>query len=431
MYIKQKLPNGLKTVMIPMKGTNSVVVLLMVGVGSKYETREINGISHFAEHMFFQGTEKRPSSRLISEEIDAAGGDMNAFTSKEYTGYYVKMVAKKLELGLDIISDIFLNSKFREEDIERERRVILEEMKLYWDTPVRYINDRFEKLLYKDTPAGWDIVGTEKSLQNINRDYFLDYLQKRYNAQNSVLVVAGNLGEIKKDAKDQKYHHVFSLLLKYFSKISEGDLALKEKVVEKQEKPEVLLHFKETDQTHLALGVRGYDILDPKRYATALLSVILGGTMSSRMFVTIRDEKGLAYYVRTSQENYTDSGFLVTQVGVDNKRVEEAVAAIVGEYRKVLKKGVEKKELEKAREYVIGRLLLDLEGSDELASWVATQEVLEKEALTIDEKINEIRKVKIEDIERVSQEIFKNDKLNLAIIGPFKKENKFLDILKI
>lgn len=418
-YKKYKLPNGLRVLLVPMKNTETITLLAMVAAGSKYEPDNIAGVSHFLEHAFFKGTKKRPNTKAVSEYLDSIGGEYNAFTSKEYTGFYAKTAAKHLDHAFDFVSDILQNATFPKEEIERERFVILEEMKMYFDTPMIHVGELFEKLLYNGQPAGRLIVGTRESILATNREKIVAYLQKHYRAKNMTLCLAGNFT----DTAAQK------MVKKYFGNLEKGDGGTKLKVIEKQRTPQIFVENKKTDQTHLCLGVRAYHHLHPKRFALKLLSLILGGTMSSRLFINIRDKRGLAYYIRASVEAFTDSGYLVIQAGIDNQKSEEVTRLILAELRAILKNGVTTSELKKAKECYKGRTLLGLESSDELVMYYGIQELLKKQILEPKEVFKRIDAVTAKNILSVGQEIFTNGKLNLAIIGPDAKKEKLFKIL--
>ena len=421
MFRKTILKNGLRLITAPMPGSKTATVLVLVKTGSKYETKETNGISHFLEHMFFKGTKKRPTPADIVKDMDRIGGEYNAFTSKETTGYYAKVDPKHLDLSIDWISDIFLNSKFDEAEIKKEKRVILEEINMYYDLPMQYVGVLWEQLLYGDQPAGWPVWGNKETVLKIKKKDFLNYLKTRYSAKNSLVCVTGNFSNKEINKKIEKY----------FSKLDGRKFTEKKNVVEKQSKPEKLIYFKKTDQTHLCLGVRGYDIFHKDRYVLKVLGVILGGFMSSRLFQEVREKKGLAYYIRTSVDTNPDTGYLVTQAGVANEKTEEAIETVLNEYRKIKDGKVGKDELNRAKEHIKGSMLLNLETSDELASFIAGQEIIKKEILTPKQVFAEVDKISIDDIQRVAQDIFKSQKLNLALIGPFKNKQKFKEILKI
>jgi predicted Zn-dependent peptidase len=420
MFKKTTLKNGLKIITIPQKGTQAVTVLVLVGTGSKYEKKEINGISHLLEHLLFKGTKKRPSHISISEPLDRVGGIYNAFTGEDYTGYYAKVDAKHFDLALDVISDIYLNSKLDSKEIRKEKGVIIEEINMYYDHPSSYVQSLWNKVLYRDQPAGRDIAGTKESVSAISRNQLLSYMKSQYTASNTIVCIAGN---VSKGALAKTKNH--------FSQIKEKEIIEKPAVVEYQQKPEALIKNKETDQTHFCLGVRGYDLAHPKRFALEILGLILGGMMSSRMFIKIREELSLAYYVRTVVSSDPDTGFLVTQAGVDNTRVEKAIKAVLNEYQKMSKKRISSQELKKAKDHFKGKMALLFEASDAQASFYGSQELLEKKILTPEQIYAKINKVSINDILKVSKDIFKPEKLNLALIGPFKNKDKFEKILKI
>jgi predicted Zn-dependent peptidase len=421
MFKKTTLKNGLRIITVPQKNTQSLTILVLVGTGSKYEKKEINGISHFLEHMYFKGTKKRPSTTAIAETLDKVGGIYNAFTSEEYTGYFAKVASQHFDLALDWVSDIFLNSILPKEEIEKEKGVIIEEINMIYDHPMSYVQTLWTKLLYGDQPAGWDIAGTKETVSKMNREKLIDYMEKQYVAKNTIISIAGNFNE----------KLAISKVKKYFSKIKEKKPIGKPKVIEKQEKPEVLLNFRQTDQTHLCLGVRTFNLFHPQRYALDLLAIILGGMMSSRLFIEVRSKLGIAYYINTNSEMNPDTGFLFTQTGLDNKNVEKGILTILKEYKKISEKKVPNSELKKAKDYLKGKTTLLLESSDAQASFYAAQEILEKKILTPKEVFKKIDKVTPEDILKVAKEIFRPEKLNLALIGPFKDKTKFQKLLKI
>jgi len=421
MYQKIALKNGLRIITIPMENTRTVTVLVVVGAGSKYERKEINGISHFLEHMFFKGTKRRPTTLKIAETLDRVGGAYNAFTLKEVTGFWAKVEKSHLDLALDWVSDIFLNSKLQAREIKREKGVIIEEINMYLDTPMRYIDDLWEKLLYGDQPAGWMLAGEKENILKLQRKHFIEYLKNHYSALNTIVCVAGNFNQREVNEK----------IKKYFKKIDKAPPQAKLKVIELQVQPRSLIHFKKTDQTHLCLGVRGYNLSQPQIYAQEILATILGGSMSSRLWISVRERKGLAYYVRTSSELYTDSGYLVTQAGIPHKNVNQVISLVLREYKNIRQNKVPKAELKKAKDYLKGNLTLSLELSDAQASFYTGQELLTGKILTPKEKFARIDKVTVSDVQKVAREIFKPEKLNLALIGPHKNKLEFQKLLKL
>ena len=417
-FKKNTLENGLRIITVPMKNTETVTVLVLVGAGSKYETKEINGISHFLEHLFFKGTKKRPNTLKISEVLDKVGGNYNAFTDKEFTGYFAKVPSKYFDLALDWISDIFLNSKFESREIEKEKGVLIEEMNMYYDTPIKYVGDLFEKLLYQGQPAGWLIIGEKENIKKIKTEEIINYYKNHYSALNTVICVSGKVG----DAVEKKIKN-------YFRNIRPTPPLGKLKVIEKQNQPQVLTHLKETEQTHLCLGVRAYDLNHPLRYALEILSIILGGNMSSRLFISLRAKKGLCYYIQTTSHFFIDSGYLVTQAGVPNEKVNEVIKSIIEEYKSIKNKKISDLEIKKAKDYYKGALTLSLEGSDDYASFYSFQELLSGRILTPKEKFAKIDKVAKRDILEVASDIFQPEKLNLALIGPHKEKKVFENLL--
>ncbi|MFH1608655.1 MAG: pitrilysin family protein [Patescibacteria group bacterium] len=419
-YSKKVLNNGLKVITVPMKDNPTVTVLVLVEAGSKYETKKINGISHFLEHMCFKGTTKRQKAIDISKELDSIGSQYNAFTGQEYTGYYAKSGAKHFKKIFDVVSDIYLNSTFPEIEMQREKGVIIEEINMYEDLPMKNVQDMLMELLYGNQPAGWNIAGEKKNILNMKRKDFVQYHNEHYVPNATTLVVAGKINE----------KEVLAEVRKVFGKIKNRRKTQKIKVKEKQNKPKVLLKFKETDQTHFVLAVRTFDIFNKKNAVLSVLGGVLGGGMSSRLFQKLREEMGVGYYVRAYSDAYTDHGLFQISAGVDNKRVEEVIGAVLEECRKLVKIKVGAEELEKVKECLIGNMKLSLESSDDIANFHGGQELLRKKIDSADKKAEEVRKVTAEQIQNLAKEIFKNNKLNLALIGPFKKEEKFLKILK-
>ncbi len=420
-YKKTKLKNGLRLITVPMKGTETATVMIMAGVGSRCETEKEAGLSHFIEHMFFKGTQRRPNTLAISEELDSVGGEFNAFTSKDTTAYYAKVDSKHFETALDIISDMYLNSKIAEEEIKRERGTILQELSMYEDTPVRVINDLFENLLYKKSPLGWDIIGYKKNIEAFKRKDFINYIKRFYVANNSVVCVAGKFNE----------KEIIHKIKKYFSKTKADGLPIVEKIKEKQSHPELKIKYKKTDQTHLILGVRAYDYNHRDRFVLSVLAVILGGNMSSRLFIKVRERRGLAYSIKTGKEDYCDCGYLATQAGVEHKNLEKTIEIILKEYKKIASAKVNQKELQKAKDYIKGKSLMNFESSDEVAMFFIEQETKRKKIMPMEDIIKMVDKVTADDILRVARDIFKPEKLNLAVIGPHKNGKKLEKILNL
>jgi len=421
MYKKSTFKNNLRLITVPMKGTKAATVLVVVGVGAKNERKELSGISHFLEHLFFKGTKKRPDTLSLIEPLDRVGGAYNAFTGKEYTGFWAKVDSKHIKMVLDWLSDIYLNSKLEEKEIEREKGVILQELKMYLDTPMMYVKDIWEQVLYGDQPAGRPIIGLKKTISSFNRNNFIDYKKKHYSGSNTIICIAGNINEAR----------VKKLIGKYFNKVKDKNIEKREKTVQFQQKPEVLIHSKKTDQTHFCLGFRGHDLFHPQRYVQALIATILGGYMSSRIWIAVRERQGLAYYVKTTSESSTDTGFMVTQAGVGHEKCEKAIKLILKEYKKLKTKKIDKKELQKAKDNLRGAFTLSLESSDVQAAFYAEQELLSGKIMSPEQKFAKINKITPGDILKTAKDLFRPDNLNLALVGPFKNKKKFEKLLKI
>lgn len=404
-----------------MPSLESVTALIMVGAGSRYENKSNNGISHFLEHMAFKGTEKRSTALDIMTLIDGIGGEFNAFTGKEITGYYIKSSKNHIEICLDVISDILQNSKFDKNEIEKERGVILQEINMYEDAPMRKIGDVYERLVFGNTPLGWDIAGEKLNIQNMQRQDFLDYMAKLYSADNMTVVIAG--GVVAREA--------FELAEKYFGKMSTFDALGYKKVELSQTKPQVFIKQKKTEQAHIAIGFRTAGSLTPDRYPLAVLSAILGGGASSRLFHEVREKRGLAYFIRTNSEHYKDNGVLSTFAGLDPQKIEEAIKVIMEEYKKATEgKFGGENELRKAKEFLKGHLVLELEDSRAVAGFYGQQELLEDKIENVDEVIKKIEAVSKDKLQAVAKKYFIESNLNLAIIGDFHNTSRFESLLR-
>jgi predicted Zn-dependent peptidase len=419
-YNKTVLENGLRLVTIPMKDNPTVTVFVLVEAGSKYEIKEKNGISHFLEHMCFKGTTRRPSNDDISTELDEIGSVYNAFTSQEYTGYYAKAQYAHLDKILDIVSDMYLNPLFPEIEIEKEKGVIIEEINMYEDLPQRKVQNLITELVYGDQPAGWDIAGSKENIKKMSREDFITYRNKFYNSSATTVVVSGNFEEEKVIEKVQE---IFSVM----PKLEKG---IKKKVLEEQNKPAISIFKKETDQTHLVLGVRTFNIYDKREDAMDLLVGILDAGMSSRLYKKLRDEMGVCYYVSAGQDASTDHGFFSISAGVDNKRVKEVISVILAELNKLKTELVSKEELQKTKQNLIGTMYLGLESSDSLAKFYGGQEIMNKVIKNPEEIKAEIEAVTPEQIRALAGDIFIDKGLNLAIVGRFEDKADFEDILK-
>jgi len=422
MFKKTVTGNNLKLITIPIPATKAVTVLFLVGTGSRYEEPRVAGISHFLEHMAFKGTVKRPTTLEISQALDAVGAQYNAFTGKEFTGYFVKVASAHLPLAIDVLSDIITNSIYDALEIEKERGVIIEELHMARDIPMSYVGDLFEEVLYgKDTPMGRDIIGQEKTIKAIEKKDFQNYLANYYFPENMVLAVAGNF----QDAE------VSRLIAKNFnSQVSKKEVEVSAPK-EDQTKPNLFLYPKGTEQSHIKLGVRGYPFNHPEKFAIRVLDAILGASMSSRLFMEVREKRGLAYYVRSGVESYQDTGYFAAQAGVPHGKVAEAIKVILSEFAKLKTKSVPEEELRKAKENLKGRMILDFEDSETQADFYARQELLASKILTPEEVFKGFDAVTTSDIKRVANDIFMPKKLNLALIGPANKTEKLHKVLNL
>ncbi len=418
-YKETTLKNGLRIITIPMQETKTATAVIMVGVGSRYEKEKEAGLSHFIEHMLFKGTKKRPTPLMISEELDVIGGEFNAFTGKDKTGYYAKADAKHIQTVLDIVSDMYLNSEIKTSEIEKEKGTILQELSMYEDLPMRSISDVFEKLLYQKNNLGREIIGSKKTIQSFKRKDFLAYKEKFYVANDTVVCVAGKINETQ----------TIKQIKKYFSTFKKGNKPEIVKVEEKQKRPQIRIKFKKTDQTHLMVGVRAYGWNDKNRYALALLATILGGNMSSRLFMEVREKRGLAYYVKTGVEAFEDCGYLATNAGVKHQNLKLTIQTILKEYVKIAQRKVSEKELKKAKSFLKGKAVMSMEASDEVAMFFIEQKVTKKKVMTLEEKMHLIDQVTADEILKVAQEIFQASKLNVAVIGPHKDVQKIKKLL--
>ena len=418
-FERHTLDNGLRVLTADMPSVQSVTCMIMLAAGSRYETPDTNGIAHFAEHMFFKGTQRRPTAREIGMEVDGLGGEFNAFTSKEYTGYYVKCAAEYRDRALDVLVDMLRNSKFESEEIEREKGVIVEEMNMYYDTPRDFIGGVYDQLLYGDQPLGWDIIGKKETVRAADRDTFLGYVDRWYKPERMVVGLGGRL-------EGDPLEPVQRLL---------GDLGAQDTgappavQVERGSEPQVTIHRKESDQAHLCLGVRSYPLDHPDRYAVLLLSTVLGTGMSSRLFTEVRERRGLAYYVFAHNQSYTDAGSLYSQAGVDINRADEAVETIAKEFRRIADETVPAEELEKARALAKGRFVLRLENPQGMTMFGLSREVLEGRAVEPDEITAGLDAVTAEDVQRVAQDVIGSGGMNLALIGPFEDAAPFEELL--
>jgi predicted Zn-dependent peptidase len=418
-YERDTLSNGLRVLTAPLPHAQSVACYIMLAAGSRYESAENRGIAHFAEHMFFKGTEKRPTARDLAMEVDKIGGEFNAFTSKEYTGYYIRCAGEQRDTALDVLVDMIRNSKFDTEELEREKGVIIEEMNMYADTPRDYVSSVYEELLFGSNPLGWETLGTKETIKATTRQTFLDYLGHWYTPKRMVVGVAGMVGDDLLPTLEG--------LLGDMSGNGSGSPAPAE--LKRSTDPQVRVHHKDSDQANVCLGVPSYPIEHPDRYALQLLGTVLGTGMSSRLFLEVREQRGLAYYVYAFNSSFTDAGTLFSQAGVDLSRAEEAVEVIAAEFRKLAEEAVPSEELEKARALAKGRFVLQTESPNGLAMFGLRREVLEGRAAEPAEVLAGLDGVTADDVLRVAQDVIGTQGMRLAVIGPFDDASKFEKLL--
>jgi predicted Zn-dependent peptidase len=416
-FERQTLDNGLRVLTAPMPQVPSTTCFVFLAAGSRYETEDTNGIAHFSEHMFFKGTDRRPTARDIGVAIDGIGGEFNAFTGKEYTGYYVKCASEHRPIALDVLTDMLRHSKFAEDEIEREKGVIVEEMNMYFDTPRDFIGGVYDELLYGDQPLGWDIIGRKETVRSATRETFLDYIGRWYKPSRMVVGIAGRLDDdVRADVE------------RLFGDLEPAETGEPEPLEQPSSGnggPQVKVHTKQSDQAHLILGVRSRPVAHPDRYVLQVLATVLGGGMSSRLFTEVRERRGLAYYVYGINHSYTDAGSLYAQAGVDINRIDEAITTVVAELKRIAAEPVPADEMEKARNFAKGRFVLQLENPQGLILFGLRREVLEGEAVEPDEVMAAIDAVTAEDVQRVAQELIAEDRFKLALIGPFDDADRF------
>jgi len=413
----------MRAIFAPMQDTKAITLLALFGVGSRYEKAKTLGISHFLEHMMFKGTKKRPKAIEISKILDGVGAEYNAFTSKDFTGYYIKVNYEKIELAMELMSDMLANSILAEEEVERERKVIQEEINMYEDNPMMLVEELYEEELYRGSTLGWRIAGDAKSLANIRRVEIAGFRREHYRPKNTVFVASGRFQD-----------DIEKMVEKYFGKLK-GDGhsgSYKNFVSEKRHTsgPRLVVRFRDTGQVQLALGFPAYGSSDKRLATLKILAIILGGSMSSRLFIAVRERRGLAYFVRASLNIYQDVGNLYIQAGLDKNRIDAAIKTIVKELERIAKNGVTTQELIRAKENVRGHMALSLEESSDVADFLGRQELLLGEIKTPEQKLEEIFKVTREDVLKAARDIFKSEKMAAAIIGPFKEAERFKKILK-
>jgi predicted Zn-dependent peptidase len=418
-FERTTLSNGLRVLTAPLDHAQSVACYVMLAAGSRYEQPENRGIAHFAEHMFFKGTERRPTARDLSMEVDGIGGEFNAFTSKEYTAYYIRCAGEQRDRALDVLVDMLRHSKFDPQELEREKGVIIEEMNMYFDTPRDYVSSLYDQVVFGDNPLGWETLGTRETIKEAKRETFLDYLGHWYKPPRMVVGVAGMVG-------DDLLPRLEELLGDMSGNAPSGPAPVE---VEHSPKPRVHVHHKDSDQAQICLGVPSYPLQHPDRYALQLLATVLGTGMSSRLFLEVRERRGLAYYVYGVNQSYTDSGTLFAQGGVDIARIDQAVTTIVEQFRRMAEEIVPSDELEKARALAKGRFVLQAESPNGLILYGLRREVLEGKAAEPEELLAGLDAVTADDIQRVAQDVIAGEGIRLAVIGPYEDDERFEKLL--
>jgi len=415
------LPNGLRVLTVPLHDTKAVTIFVFAKVGSRYETRAINGASHFIEHLMFKGTTKRPSTLDISKLLDGVGAQYNAFTSKDWTGYYVKINHEHTDLALDVVSDMVQHSLFDPKEIERERGVIIEEINMYEDNPAMSIEDLFETTVFgSHHPLGWNIAGPREVIKKVSRQALLNYRDHFYQARNMWVVVAGRLTP----RLDRQLH-------KYFRTIkTHPHVHTAKPYVPKDNTKVARLKYKDSEQIQVGLGTRAFAYTDKRLPALNLLSIILGGNMSSRLFIQVRERRGLAYSVHASVNPYEDTGSFMIQAGLEKSRLPEALKVITAELHRLKTQPVPGSELNRAKEFVRGKMILDLEDSDSLASWYGRQALFHKKIESPEEAMAKLQKVTAADIRRLAKYMFRPANMRLAVIGPFKDPKPYLPLIR-
>ncbi|HCC84534.1 MAG TPA: hypothetical protein DEP87_02535 [Candidatus Pacebacteria bacterium] len=418
---------GLTVIKLPMPMAESVTVLTLANTGSRYEPAKWQGLAHFLEHLVFKGTAKYPTAQSLATIVDGVGADFNAFTSKEYTGYYVRSAAEHVELALDVVSDLLLTPQCRQEDIDREKGVIIEELNMYADSPQRHIDNVFENLLYGADPGlAHDVVGVKSTIQSFTTQDFKQFLHHWYGFNNLVLVVAGAERVISSPKFMTQVETAFSKA----PQLKRADNAINQRAAARpiqvfgEDRLKVV--YRQTQQAHLVLGWPGFSRQNPDRYALSVLSTILGGNMSSRLFTEVREQRGLCYYIHSSEDYFHDVGVFGGMAGVDPARTAEAIQVMIGEFLDLADgtQPVTEAELNRAKDYLIGKTVLSLEDSESVAQYYGIRQLLQGKIETPDEALAKVKAVKLVDLHRIAKQLIKPDQLRLAIIGPFKSKSK-------
>ena len=430
MYKKYKLKNKLQVILAPQKETKAVTVLVLVGVGSRYEKNAQAGMAHFLEHMLFKGTPRRPTTLALSKELDKVGAEFNAYTSEDHTAYYIKINAEHLELALDMLSDMVWNSKLEDKEIKRESGTIIEEINMYEDDPKRMVNSLIQQLIFKGNSLGREVLGSKKTVRNVTHNKMKIFKNKYYLPHNIIISVAGNIESQQVQALVERYFGGNGRRTLRHISAKRGKIGF-QKFKAYQAGPQINLKYKDSAQVHLDFGFVGPSYKDKDLIAAQVLSALLGGMFSSRLFINVRERQGLCYYIHSAVYSYQDTGIFLVKSGLDKNRIFQAIQIILNELRKIKAKGVSQQELNKAKENIKGKMILALEDSLSVAEWYGNQQLLVGKVKTPEQKIAEIMQITKPDVDRAARKIFQTKKINLALIGPFKYEKDFLRLLKI
>jgi predicted Zn-dependent peptidase len=425
MYNKAVLDNGLRVITSAMPHSRSVCIVVLVGAGSCYESDEEAGISHFAEHLFFKGTQRRPTSKEISQDIEGVGGIINAGTDKEVTVYWCKVASPHFSIALDVLSDLLLNSRFGAADIEKERQVIIDEINMSMDVPELRVNTLIDELLWPNQPLGRQVTGYKKTVSSLTREQLLNYVARRYVPNNTVLSIAGNI----------QHDEAMAQIEPLFEKWAAGQVSTGYVSDDEQTETRLRIEPKDIEQAHLCLAVHGFSHFHPQRFTIDLFNTVLGGGMSSRLFIEIRERRGLAYDIHSYAEHFLHSGSLVIYAGVEPEKTDIALAAIIQELSKA-KQEIAASEVTRAKELSKGRLYLRFEDSQNVASWYGSQEILLHQILDVDDVISIVDAITVDELQQVARDVLTDKGLNLAITGPvdkgsFIKEESLRQLLKL
>jgi predicted Zn-dependent peptidase len=421
-YHKTILPNGVRVVSGPMSGVKSATLIFYHDVGARFEHDAVAGVSHFLEHMLFKGTERRPDAKMVSEEIEGIGGVLNAATGRESTSYWCKVPSTHLALSFDVIADILQNSLIEQDEFIKERSVIIEEIRGIEDAPEELVHEIIDEVVWGSDAVGRPIAGTEETVNAISRDEMVDFWRRNYRPDRLVIAAAGDL----------VHEQVVELAQRHFGDLTPiADPDRYTPATVDQNEARVRLLERDTEQAHLCVGLPALSYLSDRRYVQGTIEAILSSGMSSRLFQEIREKRGLVYSVYGYFRPYEDVGEGVIYAGTDLKRVDETISAILHELKRLRDEGVPEDELQRTKELRKGRLLMGFEDSKSVASWVGGQELAFREIKTPEEVMAEIGAVTAEQVHELSQELFRTDRLSLALIGPYADADRFKDLLHI